>query len=128
MSKHKIEIVLPEGSRPSMDTNEELVSSGLREITKRLGEINGLENLDGLGGQYGYGHNYDSDVFQMHRYCWCDQENCPWCEEDAPNFHHKASGFKVWWYKYIGRGIVIENPKNVSFVEILAECCRSIVK
>ena len=101
--------------------NVDLVSAGLREITKRLGS-----SSYGLGGEYGYGENYDSDVFQMHRYCWCEREDCPWCEDEAPNFHHKASGFKVWWYKFIGRGMRIENPNNSDFVTILAECCGSI--
>ena len=25
----------------------------------------------------------------------------------APNFWHKPSGLRVWWYKYIGRGMVV---------------------
>lgn len=103
--------------------NEDLVSAGLREITHRLGGSDA-----GLGGEYGYGTNYDSDVFMMHRYCWCEEEDCPWCTDlegvSAPNFHHKASGFKVCWYKYIGRSMKIENPNNADFVKILAECCR----
>ncbi len=26
-----------------------------------------------------YGTNVDNDVFMMHRYCWCDADDCPWC-------------------------------------------------
>lgn len=109
----------------------ELISSGLRELVKLMGE-QGHDLVGGfLGGDYGYGTDYDSDVFMMHHYCWCDQDDCPWCgwemeHEQAPNFHHKSTGFKVWWYKYIGRGMRIENPQNADFVKILAECMDSI--
>lgn len=77
-----------------------------------------------------YGINFDNDVFSMHRYCWCEQEDCPWCgdSEDgigAPNFHFKPTGFKLWWYKYIGRGM--EMNRQVSIEEcsrMLAECIK----
>ena len=81
----------------------------------------------GLGGEYGYGVTFENETFAMHRYCWCDGPDCPWCSYSddegrhfqerlraygavpgigsgaAPNFWHKPSGFKVWWYKWIGR-------------------------
>lgn len=74
----------------------------------------------------------DTARVSMHRFCWCDGFDCPWCayhEEDlediseearatladaghvpghaAPNFRFKAADFeaRIWWYKYIGRGM-----------------------
>jgi hypothetical protein len=57
----------------------------------------------GLGGQYGYGSNYESDIFMLHRYCWCEDDNCKWCNGEMPNFLFKPTGARVKWYKYIGR-------------------------
>ena len=69
-----------------------------------------------------YGVDYEDDVFMMHPFCWCEKDDCLWCggeiepelfrEMDlsdhhgpAPNFWYKPLDFKVWWYKYIGRGM-----------------------
>ena len=111
--------------------SDQLVSAGLRELVKRLVEGGYIATQGFLGGEYGYGVEYDSDEFMMHPYCWCEKDDCPWCGPDlewqqAPNFHHKESGFKVWWYKYINRGMRVENPNNADFVEILAKCVASI--
>lgn len=41
----------------------------------------------------------------------------------APNFWHKPSGFKVWWYKYIGRGMeTVGSPQPGT----IAECVASL--
>jgi hypothetical protein len=159
-----------------------------------------------------YGADIDNATFMMHRYCWCEREDCHWCggcqcpessfhylvdgEEvtydqwmdfymrhvygmteaemkrkkidywaqrpkhyerrsdeankrrttrhdavcdyclgrgifaesgaepgrGAPHFWHKPSGFKVWWYKYIGRDTET-NMKPTP--ELLAEVFRS---
>lgn len=80
-----------------------------------------------------YGTNFENDVFMMHRFCWCDQEDgsCLWClHGDHPDFHKllaekfgpgdyqrhadrhyydppqfwfKPTDFRLTWYKYIGR-------------------------
>lgn len=75
-----------------------------------------------------YGSECENEVFSMHPFCWCENDSCPWCgEENRPNFHHKPSGFKVWWYKYIGRGM--EMNRNVSGIEcarILLDCLCSL--
>lgn len=43
----------------------------------------------------------------------------PECSKDAPNFWHKPSGLKIWWYKYIGRGMDFHIPEGVNAVEII---------
>ncbi|NBO98557.1 MAG: hypothetical protein EBU90_00240 [Proteobacteria bacterium] len=73
-----------------------------------------------------YGTAVDNCVFSMRPYCWCESEDCRWCgEEGAPNFHHKSSDFKVWWYKYIGRGMQYNKELTaIECAEILSECLK----
>jgi hypothetical protein len=83
-----------------------------------------------------YGTQYENDTFMMHPYCWCDKEDCPWCEgeeweedspEAGPNFHYKPLGFKVWWYKYIGRGMVQNKELTVKeMAAMLFQCLESL--
>lgn len=187
---------------------EDALYDGLTEITNALHE-SGVEIVGGLlGGTYGYGPlHYRNSVFQMHHFCWCERDDCPWCygctcpgdawhyyvdgkevsweewqnflwqyleehgvtddtdyvtqkriEDEAethrscvhipscpycigeqfkefgaeagipaPNFWHFDSGLKVWWYKYIGRGM--ETNMEVSdrdIRRIIEECLNSI--
>ena len=119
------------------------VASDLVKLTRALdakkladGSAGGL-----LGCEFGYGANFDNTTFTMHRYCWCEKDDCPWCGGDAgplaqsrfwggdptqraPNFHHKASKSSVWWYKYIGRGM--ECAINGAWDAIFHECMVSI--
>jgi len=99
----------------------------LRVITEAICKKTDTRVGGVLGGQFGYGNHWDTNVFMMHPYCWCDNEDCLWCSGDNPNFLHKASGLKVSWYKYIGRGMEIENvPTDLS--SILKECLEDIEK
>lgn len=57
-----------------------LIETDLVELTRSLVERGLAEHVGGgLGGMYGYGANFRNDVFMMHYYCWCDEEDCPWC-------------------------------------------------
>lgn len=81
----------------------------------------------GLGGEYAYGVDYGNDVFLMHRFCWCEEEDCPWCGFDAPNFLHIPSGLQIHWYKWIGRGM--EYNQKISddqWREIFHHCVQSV--
>jgi len=71
-----------------------------------------------------YGVNVETPIFSMHKFCWCDSENCPWCAEDpAPHFHYKPTDFKVSWYKYIGRGMEMNRQVSAQeCAEILSAC------
>jgi hypothetical protein len=175
--------------------NDEL-SVQLRKLTKALHERGLADGEQGgiFGGAWGYGADFENDTFMLHRYCWCESEDCPWCagcscEEparyeiagrevekseyeaywaaysamkdrfdagaappapwnvwprdvkwlplhpcrycrgefgNAPNFHHKPSGLKVRWYKYIGRGMEVTAPQRVNLDALFAECHASI--
>lgn len=60
---------------------EDAVSSGLRAITAELQRITGEGPLGLLGGENGYGVEFENDVFMMHPFCWCERADCAWCLE-----------------------------------------------
>ncbi len=63
-----------------------------------------------------YGTAVKTEIFEMHPFCWCENDDCPWCgEQNLPNFHYKPLDFKLWWYKYIGRGM--EMNREISALE-----------
>lgn len=65
-------IVLPECS-------DDKISEDLRYLTDVLRKL-GADTSEGLlGGTNGYGAYFENDVFMMHPYCWCEQDDCPWC-------------------------------------------------
>ena len=111
-----VTIILPECS-------DDPVSDWLRGLTREICLKTGEESGYGLGGQYGYGENFENDVFMMHRYCWCEREDCKWCNGDAPNFLHKPTGSTVTWYKYIGRGMEFG---EADWSTIFKECFLSL--
>jgi len=103
----------------------DLLTALLRDLTSSICQITGEDNSI-----YGYGITYENDVFMMHPYCWCEEENCPWCnpkegERIAPNFYHKKSGLRVQWYKYIGRGTEIENMPD-DILSVFVDCKNSL--
>jgi len=78
-----------------------------------------------------YGTLFENDIFRMHPYCWCDRDECKWCREvdPSPNFEYKPTGFKVWWYKYIGRETeASERYSKESIEHILDRCVKSVKK
>lgn len=206
-----IQVFLP----PNAHSDPDDIGQGLVSLTKLLHETGKAEIGEfGLGGPFGYGANYGNSIFMMHRYCWCEEETCWWCNEDAcgcphsmpenfldgqptsdwsaandailgpfkdyynqkhtpekdkewdqriaerdmrlttvypsrihscfpiglmanrdrgntgmprqsaPNFWHKPSGSRIWWYKWIGRGM--EEYLTVPWSEIIHDCYRSV--
>jgi len=67
-----LSIVLPERA-------EDALSEGLRALTRHLSESGHGDRCYGLGGEHGYGVEFENDVFLMHPFCWCDKDDCPWC-------------------------------------------------
>lgn len=126
---------------PRVDKDE--IYDGLVSLTKLIHDLGKADGSAGgfLGGEFGYGANFENSIFMMHRYCWCEQDDCPWCGGDAgplsnhsgyfsssnttmPNFIHKPSKSAVWWYKYIGRGMEIE--LKAPWREIVRSCSDSL--
>lgn len=117
-----IEIVIPSGMMgPDKDY---LVDSIIRAIAETHAE-------DGEWADK-YGTNIETDKFMMHRFCWCEMDNCPWCwdeeehGEQKPNFHYKPTDFRVSWYKYIGRGMTMNRQISIGECSrILADCIKT---
>lgn len=111
----RAEVILPEQAEGALVELTEYIT---KKVFKGKWQGGGL-----LGGEFGYGVEYENDVFMMHPYCWCEQENCGWCNETSPNFMYKPTNCKVWWYKWIGRSQEQEGklPKNW-----LEKCKKSI--
>lgn len=212
----KLVVHLPEGA---LGSGEDAADRALRMLTRVVAQHLGEEIHGGLGGDDGYGVPFSNDTFQLHPYCWCEGEGCPWCvgctcpedaylyfvdgrqvkgREDqmdfysrevyhrsyaehqalppkerygceifadgnevnrrrttskvpekecafclgtgprdhgeepgrqAPNFWHKPSGVKVWWYEWIGRSMTLGAPPNApSWEAILSDCFDSLPK
>jgi len=71
------------------------------------------------------GGEYETPVFRMEAYCWCDGEGeghengCP------PNF--KWRDVEICWYKYLGRGMSSNTELTPNLInEMLTECLKSI--
>ena len=47
--------------------------------------------------------------------------------QSAPNFWHKPSGFKVWWYKYIGRSVEVWNVPD-DLAAVFDDCTEELVR
>ena len=47
----------------------------IENILQKLIKLKG----DGSDSQERYGINYEDDTFMIHQFCWCEREDCPWC-------------------------------------------------
>jgi len=127
-------IVLPEGA---FGQSEDVWSDELRRLTRTLFKKSNEPMYGGLGGSDGYGYPFENKVFMMHPYCWCDEEDCPWCSGESPslnqpgtsgseNFLYKPKDFGVWWYKWIGRSMAYEDGLNMHPSEVVDHCISSL--
>lgn len=68
------QIIIPVPQRTSIE-------DGLIALTKAIWDKHHKDEPYGygFGGLYGYGANFENDIFLMHPYCWCDKDDCPWC-------------------------------------------------
>jgi hypothetical protein len=94
-----VQIIMPTGALGA-SASDDFIDIAMRAIGV------GFAKPDEWASKYGTDH--ENDVFMMHHFCWCEREDCGWCEGDKPNFLFKPTGFSVKWYKYIGRSMEIE--------------------
>lgn len=120
MNNDDMTVIVPKGMIPNDDLLSELIEIGLRLIAQKCGEEENCPEK--------YGADFDNEVFSMHPFCWCEEDECKYCGYDRlPNFVHKNSGLTVHWYKYIGRGMEISgNVDIIKVLDIIRECLDSI--
>lgn len=75
----QVQIILPEGAYGGLERPTEDMAAGLRVLTKAIRESHPRGTLYGMGGEFGYGEDFENDTFMMHPFCWCEQDTCPWC-------------------------------------------------
>jgi len=98
-------------------------------VTNKLAE--GIHGF--LGGEWGYGCDFENDVFFIHHCCqgFCedidDKPSCESCKRSCM-FEHKRTGIKVSWYKWIGRSMEFypSKPNKEEWDMIFKECLDSI--
>jgi len=93
-----IEVVVA-GSAETMGASpwEEVVLAVTKALVKRkLADEPGW----GLGGTWSYATNFSNDTFIIHRFCWCERDDCPYCSGcDCPEeaFTYKVDGKPCTW-------------------------------
>lgn len=81
-------------------------------LEKGFGSKTDIEHMD-----------FENEVFKISPYDWNEPEN------PKPNFIHKPSGFKLWWYKYPLRSPEVNfNITHEEFSCILYDCVNSVSK
>jgi len=126
--KMDIKIILPKRASESIEMDLVYLTEVL--VTNKLGEFFG----GFLGGQFGYGTDFENDVFFMAHCCqgFCkeDEEGNPTCQscKRECNFEHKPSGLKICWYKWIGRSMEYKpnKPNQEDWNIIFKECIESL--
>lgn len=123
-----VKIILPKRASESIEMDLVYLTEVL--VTNKLGE-----SFDGfLGGQFGYGTDFENDVFFMAHCCqgFCEEDKdgnptCQACKREC-NFEHKPSGLKICWYKWIGRSQEYKpnKPTQDKWNIIFKECIESL--
>lgn len=69
-------IIVPQGFLGATDSDT-VIDTVIRTIS--LATSNKLP--DGNDDYYHekYGINFENDIFMIHPYCWCEEDNCSWC-------------------------------------------------
>lgn len=99
-------------------------TDGIHMIGEHIQELRGDQGT--LGSNYGEAP-YESDIFTMRTYCWCDGDREGHEEQCPPNFEHYQSGLIINWYKHCGRGIT-SNKKlsKKEWFNIIQDCIQSL--
>ena len=63
-----------------------------------------------------------NDTFELRHYNWDDER------DTEPNFYHKPSGYKLWWYKYPLRAAEANMKISIKqFADILYDCREAYI-
>lgn len=150
--EEKIEIITPPVATSDVDCGlVDLTEYMTKKLFKGEWQGGGL-----LGGEFGYGVDFENDTFMMKPFCWCDKDDeCLWCMMNdpadnpnydkmkseilekygkwfadyggAPNFYYKPTKQGCVWYKWIGRDTRWnKKPNKTEWKKILEDCIKSL--
>jgi len=72
----------------------------------------------------GYGVEFENDVFEMHPYCWCGEEDCKQCGTmEQVNFRFKPDDVEITWYKYMLRDAYSNAQITPEIMRAIADKC-----
>lgn len=77
------------GPPNALTEDADVISRCLYSLSETV--IRGLKPgsaVGGLGGEFGYGVDFENDVFLMHPFCWCEEESCLWCGGSGCQIEH----------------------------------------
>lgn len=81
---------------------EDEIELDLCELTRIIVEKGlGDEPGYGLGGHWGYGTNFENDVFMIHSFCYCEQDDCPWCASCSCEYSYYIDNKKVTYEEWV---------------------------
>jgi hypothetical protein len=93
-----VKIVLPEGAHGA-GASEGTLGEALRLLTYAILEMTQEDDFYGMGGPGGYGANFENDTFLMHRFCWCEGEDCLWCGGSGCQVEHQHDEHRTGCYQ-----------------------------
>ncbi len=64
---------------------------------------------------------FENEICVIRPYDWSEPD------ERLPNFEHKPSGFKVWWYKYAFRGAEMNQRRSTEEIKALFQSCADSI-
>ena len=103
-------------------------SRGLYEVKRNMGYEETLNKLFHFLKCSSYGIHFENEIFEMHPYCWCEQDNCLQCGTgEQVNFWYKPDNLKIRWYKYSLRDSYSNKKFNLKyFNDIIEKCINSL--
>ena len=107
--------------------DENKIADDLNLLTDKLSRL-GLQTSDGLGGPTGYGTYFENEVFGMHPYCWCDQNDCAWCAgctcDDGVYSFYSKEGIEVSLENYLTN---ISDNYLLKDEKLICDYCKGVV-
>lgn len=80
-----------------------VITQQIEQVTKSASSQGGM-----FGGRFGYGADFENDVFMMHPFCWCEKESCLWCRSCECTHRYFLDGVEITQDQY--RDWIGESP------------------
>jgi hypothetical protein len=107
---NEIQIIMPAGAMGASEFDD-VLDSALRAIAVAASTDPGGEWAEK------YGTAFENDEFMMHPYCWCEEDECPWCGGCAEDFgsveHAEACYQTVLHAREMAAGVHYSQPWNI---------------